>query len=761
MEQGPAHTPEHNSVAERYNRTIMERCRAQMIHAALPKFLWGEIVMATSHILNMSPTRSTTDIPVNVWQQACAGSGAHLSDHSFLRVLGCQALVHIHKARRRKLDACAEELILVGYETGSKAYRLWNPNTRRIVISRDVTFNEAHFPLRQASIHDIPCDDDDDDYVISSPDTPTDSISSDTSPIEPTPEEPVPDPAPTLTSDTPSSRPSRASRAPLRYGNIISYAAAARAVIDEDNPTYAQAMAGPDAQHWEAAMQVEFDSLVSHSVGRLIQRPPNANVLGGMWRFKRKKDTNGAITKYKARWVILGNHQIRGLDYFETYASVGVKESLNTLYALAASEDLELESFDIITAFLTGSMDVPVHSVQVKGFEDESRDVLLLDQSIYGAKQAHRQFNATLKVNLASIGFHSTEVDDSLYSKWDGTDFVHIHMHVDDGLVVSNSVELIHKTRTALSTLYDVKWNSNPTEHLGIRITRDRPRRLLHLSQESYLQSVIDRFGMEHSNTVSTPLLNSTRLATASAEEFAAHSEFPYRQIIGCLNHAAVNTRPDISHAVSQLAQHSSYYGATHITAAKHLLRYVKGTLDRGMLFKQHDVSPHLLAGYADADYANDVNTRRSTTGYTITVGGSTVCWRSRRQRSVALSTTEAEYMAMGDCAKHLLWFRRLMYILTLRDVPTTAINTIPTTIFNDNNGAVFLSKEAAINSRSKHIDIRHHFIRELVNQRVIHPAMIDTKQMPADSLTKAAGVLVIDRCRRLNGNLAWDEEGF
>lgn len=157
-------------------------------------------------------------------------------------------------------------------------------------------------------------------------------------------------------------------------------------------------------------------------------------------------------------------------------------------------------------------MDVPVHSVQVKGFEDESRDVLLLDQSIYGAKQAHRQFNSTLKSKLASIGFHSTEIDDSLYSKWVGTDFVHIHMHVDDGLVVSNSKDLISQTRASLSDLYDVKWNSNPTEHLGIKIARDRQRRLLHLSQESYLQNVLDRFGMENSNPVSSPLLNSTQL---------------------------------------------------------------------------------------------------------------------------------------------------------------------------------------------------------------------------------------------------------
>lgn len=202
-------------------------------------------------------------------------------------------------------------------------------------------------------------------------------------------------------------------------------------------------------------METEFNSLVSHSVGRLVPRPKDANVLGGMWRFKRKRDSSGNILKYKARWVILGNHQIRGIDYNETYASVGVKESLNSLYALAASDNLELQSFDIITAFLTGSMDVPVHSIQVQGFEDQSRDILLLDQSIYGAKQAHRQFNIKLKSNLASMGFHSTEVDDSVYSKWRGTEFVHMHMHVDDGLVVSNSPAMLRSVRNDLSAMYE------------------------------------------------------------------------------------------------------------------------------------------------------------------------------------------------------------------------------------------------------------------------------------------------------------------
>lgn len=170
---------------------------------------------------------------------------------------------------------------------------------------------------------------------------------------------------------------------------------------------------------------------------------------------------------------------------------------------------------------------MPVHSVQVKGFGDQSRDVLLLDQSIYGAKQAHRRFKTTLEVKLSSINFHSTEVDDSLYSKWVGSDFLHIHMHVDYGLRVSNKPALISETCTSLSKIYNVKWNSAPTKHLGIKITQDCLKNILHLSQESYLQSVPDRFSMEHVNAVSTPLLHSTRLALASADDAAACSEFP------------------------------------------------------------------------------------------------------------------------------------------------------------------------------------------------------------------------------------------
>lgn len=553
-------------------------------------------------------------------------------------------------------------------------------------------------------------------------------------------------------------RPTR-SRAPIqRLGNLQSYAARVSRPYDPDNPTYEQAMKHEDKAHWEQAMDEEWGSFVKHRVGRLVKRETNMNVIGGMWRLKRKRNTAGEITSYKARWVILGNHQLLGVDYINTYASVGVKESMYALCSLAAAEDLEVQSFDIKTAFLTGSTDVPVYTIQIPCYDDGSGCIVALDQAVYVTKQAHRRFNDGLKEKFASIGLHSSEIDDSLYSRWDDGRFVHIHMHVDDGFVVSNDINLLTTVKDSICSLYDVKWHDDPTEHLGVRIVRDRKNRTIHLSQEGYLGDVLERFGMQDSNPVLTPMNTSISLEPVSSEEHLNHKVFPYLEIIGCLNHAAVNTRPDLSHAVSSLAQFSNCFGSKHITAVKHILRFVKGTLDRGICFRQTSKPSRLLEAFSDADYANDVSTRRSTTGYTITLGGSTICWRTRRQRSVALSTTEAEYMSISDCAKHVVWFRRLLFILTHSPMAPTSVHLPPTSFFNDNNGAVFLSQEAALNSRSKHIDIRHHYIRDLVKHQVIQPTQIDTKSMPADYLTKAAGKNVIDSCRRIVGNISLSE---
>jgi hypothetical protein len=429
---------------------------------------------------------------------------------------------------------------------------------------------------------------------------------------------------------------------------------------------------------------------------------------------------------------------------------------MNMLFSLCASEDWEMEQFDICTAFLNGKNKMPVYTTQVQGFYNPRfpKKVWLLKQSIYGTKQAHREFNADLEEKLRSIGFTPYKDDNSLFTFRRNDEIIHIPMFVDDGLVFSNSKALIKETREKLEQLYKLVWTTNPTLHLGIKITRDRQNRTIHLSQEHYLKNVLDRFDMTHCNTTSTPFPTSIELSPGTNEEVEDAAHLPYQQAIGCLNWAAVHTRPDIQYAVSTLARYSSKYTYRHWQVVKHLLRYIQGTLDRGIIFKKHDAPSTELRAYADADYAACTTTRRSTTGYVFTLGGSLISWKSRRQPTVALSTTEAEYMALGDCAKHCLWFRRMISHLTQTPIPTSPISLPPLSIFNDNNGAVFLSQESATNSRSKHIDIRHHFIRDLILSHQISTHMIDTKLMPADFLTKNAPKEMLNRCRFLIGNV-------
>lgn len=278
----------------------MERTRAQMIHAGVPNQLWGEFIMATSQILNLSPTRSVNDIPINLCSSVCSGSDSHQADVSFLWVLGCQACSHVPKSQHCKLDPTATPLIHVGYEVGAKAYRLWDLISGKncYLLWCGVQWNYlSHAKLntwgcigpiwrrswrqwRSQGLSTIGC---------------TCRITCQFPSVFS--EEPQP------TAETPLSRPTRSTRAPTRYSNVVSYSAARSWPHDPDNPTYSQEMLGPDKDEWRKSMEVEFRSLLDNSVGRLISWPKSANVLGGMWCFKRKRNASGNISKYSIKPV--------------------------------------------------------------------------------------------------------------------------------------------------------------------------------------------------------------------------------------------------------------------------------------------------------------------------------------------------------------------------------------------------------------------------------------------------------------------------
>lgn len=264
IEQGPAKTPQHNGVAECFNRTLMERVRAQMIHSNLPKKLWGEVVLASLHILNLSPSSVINSSPHDMWHDASADGGSHRGDVGFLRVIGCEAYVHSPHDERRKLDNTSKRKVFVGYETGAKAYRLCDMDSGTITISRDVTFLEAVFPYRhqqctsshfdtESSFEDFWFPHPDDDNAVP-------EIHLSQRPHTPTTPEPVA--PPNFHAHQP--RPTQSKVPVQRFGNLRSYAAKASRTYDPDNPTYDQAMKNEDKLHWEAAMDEEWSSFVKH-----------------------------------------------------------------------------------------------------------------------------------------------------------------------------------------------------------------------------------------------------------------------------------------------------------------------------------------------------------------------------------------------------------------------------------------------------------------------------------------------------------------
>ena len=302
-----------------------------------------------------------------------------------------------------------------------------------------------------------------------------------------------------------------------------------------------------------------------------------------------------------------------------------------------------------------------------------------------------------------------------------------IALYVDDTIIASNCNKMLRDAKKVLNEKFDMTDLGEVKSILGMSIKRNRNKGVLTIDQSAYLQSVLERFGMADCNPVSTPMEPGKHYEeTPDDEEGFKTREF--QALIGSLVYASIATRPDISEAVGKLSQHMSRPNKEHWVAAKRVLRYIKGTLQFGLNFERSDNFE--LIGYSDADWAGDVDTRKSTSGYIFKLGKATVAWASKKQSVVALSTTEAEYIALCSATQEAVWLRRLLRSLREEQARSTKV-------FEDNRGAISLSKNPKDHTRTKHIDIKYHYVRDAVQKNEIDVQHSETKQMIADTLTK------------------------
>ena len=500
--------------------------------------------------------------------------------------------------------------------------------------------------------------------------------------------------------------------------------------------TLADARRRPDWPRWKGGVCEELDTLEKAGTWELVDPPPNANIIGSKWVFRVKKDAAGNIVCYKACLVTQGFSQVPGIDYFDTYAPIAKLASIRTVLAYAARQNLELHQIDIKGAYLNGKLNESevIYMRQPPGYADPKypHRVCRLRKTLYGLKQSGRRwYQRLVEILVTKLGFKQCKVDQAVFVKQERSSLTIIVVHVDDCTIAATALALITAVKREISRFVEVTDLGELHWLLGIEVTRNREEHTLALSQRTYIDAILRRFNFDELKPISTPMDPSARLTTSqspsTAAEYAAMQNIPYQEAVGSLMYAALGTRPDISYAVSQVSRFSSNYSQAHWDAVRRIYRYLLGTKNLQLTYGGGEKQ---LAGYTDAD-GSVTEDRRAISGYAFLIDGGAVSWSSKRQEIVSLSTTESEYVGATHAAKEALWLRTLISSLF------TPLSQ-PTTLFSDNQSAIALAKDHQYHARTKHIDVRFHFIRWIVENGKIRLIYCPTGDMVADVFTKA-----------------------
>lgn len=479
-------------------------------------------------------------------------------------------------------------------------------------------------------------------------------------------------------------------------------------------------------------MKEEMSSLHENQTWVLTALPAGKKTIKTRWVYKTKRDHNGEIVKFKARLVAKGFTQRYGVDYEETFAPVRYG-SVRYLIALAAQTNLKIHQMDVVTAFLQGDLDEEIYMEQPLGFDDGTGRHCLLKRSIYGLKQAGRQWNLKLDSTLKDLGYKNCKTDPCIYMS--GNLELIMAIYVDDFLIFYKDEKKLSELKGLLSSRFRMKDMGLCKGCIGIRI--NQTGETIELDQSTYIGEILKRFGMDTAKPIKNPSDTSVKLTKSMTSDDTEDLEIiPYQQAIGCLIFLMQGTRPDIAFAVNDASRYNNCFNSAHWKAVKRILRYLVFTKDFKLIYSKKSDD---IMGFVDADWASNEDTRKSCTGFIFVYGGAAVLWKSVRQSIVALSSTEAEYIALSSAIQEAMWLRQLALEVT-KNVPEITMNC-------DNQSAIKLALLEGYRPRTKHIDIRHHFVREKIADRTVKLAYVSTKINIADVLTKAVTSEKLNSC--------------
>ena len=464
-----------------------------------------------------------------------------------------------------------------------------------------------------------------------------------------------------------------------------------------------------------------------------------------------KFDADGNLERYKLRIVARGFVQREGVDYEETFAPTPRMSTNRATLALSAIEDLSLLSVDIRNAFLNGELEEEVYMRQPEGFAEGGSDyVCRLIKSLYGLKQSPRCWHKKLDSVLSKIGFTQVLCDAAMWV-WRRDD-IHVMnpVFVDDMTLAGTPQHKVDAVVDELEKHFKLRRLGEPTQLLGMEIRRDRSQRKIELSQRRYILDILQGHNFMDCRSVNTPMDPGLVLSKhcdrkLSAEQQYELSRFPYQQATGELLYVAICTRPDIARTVSVLCRYNAAPGWAHVRAVKHLWRYLRTTIDYRLTYMPDPKNTELFTVYADADHGGCPDTGRSTTGFVVKMGTGAISWMSKLQGIVALSTTEAEYIAACSASQELLWLRNLFTEFGYK-------LDRPSPLRLDNNSAIAVAKNPEHHGRMKHLDLRFYWLRDAVASGKISVSYLSTHEMPADILTKSLSAFKVAASRTMLG---------
>jgi reverse transcriptase-like protein len=667
-------TLQHNGVAEHLNCTLMEKVQAMLVDMDLTGTYWFDALKYAVILQNVSPTHALCDLmPEEAWS-------GNKPDIAHLRIFRCWAHVHIPKERHDKLSPKSFPCTFLGYSYHCSTYRFVDRLSHCFLESCDVIFKE-NGQLSECTII---------------------SSESDTSSLLENP------------GTEPDGHPKCIIQAPIRdddaHYEVTSYrphhAQANITTIDNlgDPRTYVEAMKRADAAKWEMACEQEKQSFESMGVYTIVPCPKGRKVVGSKWVFCIKWGPNSTIQKYKAHLVAHSFTQIEGINYDETFTPVAKLTSLRTILAISAEHDLEVHQMDVKSTYLNGALKEEIYMEAPPSFDIPDSMVLRLIKAVYGTKQGSRVWYEDIRGTLKQMGYEHTKADHTIFTH-SRPSFSIIALYVNDITMVLKVLKVIQKDKDDLRHSYEMTDLGELSWILGIHVSCDWHTGTITLSQGKFAAEVLERFEKQTLRPISTPVLANEHLTKLTSLEVDIKD---YQSAVGALMYLIIVTHPDLAFGVGMLGRHTANPGEEHMQALNRVFRYLQGTKDHGLIFKKGAKQGLKLEGYANANWASDRNDRKSTSGYVFLFGGGSINWSSKKQATVALSTTEAEYIAGAHAAKEAVWLKHL-----LSELHQGA--TGPITIHVNNQYSIALAHNPEFHDCTKHVDIRYHFLCEKV----------------------------------------------